>query len=599
MESYQFIKQIRQCNYGDVWLVKCFKTRKKYVLKRIDLHRASKRDQRAAYLEAKFLSTLKHPNIVTYLDSFYNSKGNLFIVMGYCECGDFHSFIKNRNGAYFEEKEIVNWFIQICMGLKYLHDKGILHRDLKTQNIFVTKNKIIKIGDLGIAQVLKTADEMATNFIRAPYYMNPEVFNGKDYNQKTDVWALGCCMYEIAALESAFVAQDMHTFMKKVVKGKIPSIPAIYSSEFFKIISSMLNPDPDKRPSITELLLNEFVRKFIILSLNELPPTLNSSSRACSRSTPSLADGHRPLSRLFDAGNNNSTQKVCKIKGNLTNAATIRTVPDSNGNGDGNDNSQYHANHIPVLNANKNSESKISISNSNIKGANGNVVVKKQIADHHCDLKENNQSEIISVTSSNSSRSTPNSNIQKLRNEKSFTLLNNLCYTIRQSRLQNWQDTRNEFFPALPKVKHSYGDSPPKSAEELYFHSNRNELLKRCSLSAFEIHSHKRFENTDKLPQITADELQMSSLSAVVVDKINLPILENSNLPSHNNNNDDDGETIPWECTTKDDHFDRLLIQNIMECNDAKQDGFAKSTGHQLRREILKLNEISNSTSIV
>lgn len=91
-----------------------------YVLKRIDLHRASKRDQRAAYLEAKFLSTLKHPNIVNYLDSFYNSKGNLFIVMRYCEGGDFHSFIKNRNGAYFEEKEIVNWFIQICMGLKVL-----------------------------------------------------------------------------------------------------------------------------------------------------------------------------------------------------------------------------------------------------------------------------------------------------------------------------------------------------------------------------------------------------------------------------------------------------------------------------------------------
>ncbi|GBM86666.1 Serine/threonine-protein kinase Nek4 [Araneus ventricosus] len=597
MESYQFIKKIGQCNYGDVWLVKCSKTRKKYVLKRIDLHRASKRDQRAAYLEAKYISTLKHPNIVSYLDSFYNSKGNLFIVMGYCECGDFHSFIRNRNGAYFEEKEVVNWFIQICMGLKYLHDKGILHRDLKTQNIFLTKNKLVKIGDLGIPQVLKAAEEMATSFIRTPYYMNPEVFAGETYNQKTDIWALGCCMYEIAALEPSFIAEDMHTLMQKVLKGKIPSIPAIYSSEFINIISSMLSPDPDKRPSVTELLLNEFVRKFIIFSLKESPPTLNSSSRACSRSTPSLADGHRPLSRLFAFGDNSSTHKICKITEHSTNTGTIRTVPDSNGNGDGNDNSQHHANHMPMLNTYKNSESKISLTNSKTKDANDNASVKKQVVNYNHNLKEKNRSEVASVTSSNSSTSTPNSNTQKLRNEKSFTLLNNLCYTIRQSRLKNWQFTSNGLFPDLPKVKYSYGDSPPKSAEELYFHSDRKELLKRCSLSAFEIHSHKKFGNNGQLPQITTDELQMSTSSVCIVDKdkINLPILENSKVSSHNN----DDKAVPWDCNTKDDQFDKLLIQNIMESNDAKQNGFAMSTMCQHRREILQMKEKISSTSIV
>ncbi|CAL1268116.1 unnamed protein product [Larinioides sclopetarius] len=558
MEGYQFIKKIGRCNYGDVWLVKCSKTRKKYVLKRIDLHRASKRDQRAAYLEAKFLSTLKHPNIVTYLDSFYNSKGNLFIVMGYCECGDFQSVIKNRNGTYFEEKEIVNWFIQICMGLKYLHDKGILHRDLKTQNIFLTKNKLVKIGDLGIPQVLKAAEEMATSFIRTPYYMNPEVFTGEPYNQK------------------------------------IPSIPAIYSSEFFNIISSMLSPDSNQRPSVTELLLNEFVRKFIILSLKESPPTLDSSSRACSRSTPSLADGHRPLSRLFASGENSSTKKIGEIVENSTNTDTIRTVPDSNGNGDGNDNSQYHANRLPMLNTYTISENEISPANSK---TNDNVSVKKHVVNYHCNLKENNRSEVASVTSSNSSRSTPNSNTRKLQNEKSFTLLNSLCYTIRQSRLKNWQFTSSGLFPDLPKVKYSYGNSPPKSAEELYFRSDRKELLKRCSLSTFEIHSHKRFGNNGELPQITADELQMSTSPVCTVgkDKINLPILDNSEVSFHNN----DYKAIPWDCNTKDDQFDKLLIQNIMESNDTKQNGFAKSTTCQHRREILKLNEISSSTSIV
>ncbi|GIY81843.1 hypothetical protein CDAR_42952 [Caerostris darwini] len=591
MDSYQFIKQIRQSNYGDIWLMKCSKTRKKFIMKRFDLHHSSKREQRAAYLEAKLLSTLKHPNIVTYLDSFYNSKGNLFIVMNYCECGDFHSFIKERNGVYFEEKEIINWFVQICMALKYLHDKGILHRDLKTQNIFLTKNKLVKVGDLGIAQVLKAAEVMATTFTSTPYYMNPEVLSGKPYNQKTDVWALGCCMYEIATLEYIFAAQNM----QKLVKGKIPSIPRKYSVGLFNIISSMLDPDPDKRPSVTELLLNDFIRKFIILFLQEPPIKLNSSKWNSSRSTPSLTDKHKPLLKLSSMEVTSSKIKTCQTTEN-TSSDIIKTVPDSNGNGDGNDNSQYHAIFPILLHPNKNFEDNSCQINSKTKTPFVSMPSKNAPVNFCQTFKEStNSSEITSLSPSVSSRSTPSINPQKLRGENSFNILNNLSYTIRQSRLQNWQGIRNGFFPMMSKAKYFCGIDPPKSAEELYVNYAREKLPERCSLSAqhsSKMELHEKTEIPDHLPQITTDKVEKHILT-MHRNKITLPVIENEISDVISN----DVGNLTWESGSIDDRFDKLLIQNILDCND-KQAEFSKSSMYHHRKEILKLNEISNSTSI-
>jgi NIMA (never in mitosis gene a)-related kinase len=92
---------------------------------------------------------------------------------------------------------------------------------LKTQNIFLTKNKIIKVGDLGIARVLKSNNDMATTIIGTPYYMSPELFTNKPYNSKSDVWALGCCVYEMTTLRHAFNAKDMTSLVLKITRGKV------------------------------------------------------------------------------------------------------------------------------------------------------------------------------------------------------------------------------------------------------------------------------------------------------------------------------------------------------------------------------------------
>ncbi|XP_014667628.1 PREDICTED: serine/threonine-protein kinase Nek4-like [Priapulus caudatus] len=150
----------------------------------MDLKTASHRERKAAEQEAKLLSKLKHPNIVSYKDSFECDDGYLHIAMGYCEGGDLYTRLKQQNGVLLEERAAVEWFVQIAMALQYLHERYILHRDLKTQNIFLTKSKIIKVGDLGIARVLDNGSDMATTLIGTPYYMSPELFSNKPYNHK-------------------------------------------------------------------------------------------------------------------------------------------------------------------------------------------------------------------------------------------------------------------------------------------------------------------------------------------------------------------------------------------------------------------------------
>ncbi|KAJ7424773.1 serine/threonine-protein kinase Nek4 [Willisornis vidua] len=192
----------------------------KYVIKKLNLRNVSSRERRVAEQEAQLLSQLRHPNIVTYRESWQGQDGHLYIVMAFCEGGDLYHKLKEQKGKLLPETQVVEWFVQIAMALQYLHEKHILHRDLKTQNIFLTRTNIIKVGDLGIARVLENQYDMASTLIGTPYYMSPELFSNKPYNHKSDVWALGCCVYEMATLKHAFNAKDMNSLVYRIIEGK-------------------------------------------------------------------------------------------------------------------------------------------------------------------------------------------------------------------------------------------------------------------------------------------------------------------------------------------------------------------------------------------
>ena len=145
-------------------------------------------------------------------------------------------------------------------GLKSLHYKKILHRDLKCANVFVTSDRKFKLGDLNVSKVLKK--DYACTQTGTPYYASPEVWKDQPYGVKSDMWSLGCVLYEMAALRPPFTAHDLSGLYKKVCAGVFERIPYTYSNDLHGVISSLLKLDPKKRPDVDELLSNPLVSKY-------------------------------------------------------------------------------------------------------------------------------------------------------------------------------------------------------------------------------------------------------------------------------------------------------------------------------------------------
>ncbi|XP_052494020.1 serine/threonine-protein kinase Nek4 isoform X2 [Budorcas taxicolor] len=267
LTAYCYLRVVGKGSYGEVTLVRHRRDGRQYVIKKLNLRNASSRERRAAEQEAQLLSQLKHPNIVTYKESWEGGDGLLYIVMGFCEGGDLYRKLKEQEGRLLPESQVVEWFVQIAMALQYLHEKHILHRDLKTQNVFLTRTNIIKVGDLGIARVLENHCDMASTLIGTPYYMSPELFSNKPYNYKSDVWALGCCVYEMATLKHAFNAKDMNSLVYRIIEGKLPPMPKDYSPELAELIRTMLSKRPEERPSVRSILRQPYIKRQISLFL--------------------------------------------------------------------------------------------------------------------------------------------------------------------------------------------------------------------------------------------------------------------------------------------------------------------------------------------
>eukprot|EP01012_Entosiphon_sulcatum_P031746 TRINITY_DN40452_c0_g1_i1.p1 TRINITY_DN40452_c0_g1~~TRINITY_DN40452_c0_g1_i1.p1 ORF type:complete len:505 (+),score=106.77 TRINITY_DN40452_c0_g1_i1:64-1578(+) len=262
MDKYQRLKSIGKGAFGEAFLVKSKADGQLYVSKEINLAALNKKDRDATETEIRVLASVEHPNITRYIESFQEG-GTLSIVLEYADGGDLHERIKRQQmagargagaGVGFPENVVRNWFVQICLAMQHLHSRKILHRDLKTRNVFLMANGQIKLGDFGLSTVLNNTMALANTLCGTPYYFSPELCRNKPYNSKSDVWALGCIVYELCTLQHAFEAKNMKMLMQKIVKGTYPPIPACYSQELGDVIRWMLTKDETKRPSITQLL---------------------------------------------------------------------------------------------------------------------------------------------------------------------------------------------------------------------------------------------------------------------------------------------------------------------------------------------------------
>ena len=194
--------------------------RKIYVLKQINISQMNKKQRSEAIMEVKILASLKDKYIVTYYDSFIEDK-NLNIIMEYCENGDLSMYLKKQMpGKYVSEGIIWKYFIEVCLALKYLHSQNILHRDIKSMNVFLTKDDHVRLGDLGVAKVLTHTSNFARTIVGTPYYLSPELCQEKPYNQKSDIWSLGCVLYELCSLKHPFDSNNQGALIFKIIKGK-------------------------------------------------------------------------------------------------------------------------------------------------------------------------------------------------------------------------------------------------------------------------------------------------------------------------------------------------------------------------------------------
>jgi non-specific serine/threonine protein kinase/NIMA (never in mitosis gene a)-related kinase len=268
MEIYEVVKSIGSGSFGQVYQVRSKYDGLSYVVKKIKTRDMSDKDRENTEQEVRLLQKMRHANIVAYKDSYIDREQFLCIVMVYCEGGDIYSKIQAAKGRRFSETQVMDWFAQILLALLYLHEKRILHRDLKTQNIFL-KNERVKLGDFGIAKVLDGTKDFANTCIGTPYYMSPELFKNKPYSYKSDVWALGCVVYEMCNLRHAFDAQSLNGLAMKILKGNYPPISPTYSKVLRDLIGSMLNVNPSQRPSLLDILKVPIVKKHVVSYLRE------------------------------------------------------------------------------------------------------------------------------------------------------------------------------------------------------------------------------------------------------------------------------------------------------------------------------------------
>ena len=180
--------------------------------------------------------------------------------MEYCESGDLNDFIENQKKTKVLLKEEVIWkfFIKITLGLADIHKLKILHRDLKSLNIFLKQEKDVRVGDLGVAKVLNQTF-FAKTFIGTPYYLSPEICEDKPYNDKSDVWALGCILYELCTYQHPFTARSQGGLILKILNENPKPINDCYSKELKHLIKVIFDKDYQKRPSCLDILKMNYV----------------------------------------------------------------------------------------------------------------------------------------------------------------------------------------------------------------------------------------------------------------------------------------------------------------------------------------------------
>ncbi len=270
MENFEIINKLGSGGFSKVYKVKRKLDNKIYALKKVQILNLSEKQKLSSLNEIRVLASINSKFVVNYKEAFLDEKDStLCLVMEYADRGDLSNRIKEqkKKGKYFNEKDIWRVFIQLVKGLKALHDLEILHRDIKSSNIFLFSDGTAKLGDLNVCKIL-SKNILGHTQAGTPSYAAPEVWLEKPYGLKSDIWSLGCVLYEIISLHCPFRGENVVELYNKILVGEFSRIPNKFSDELNWILLHMINLDVNKRLSCDELLKCQYIRKRMELNKN-------------------------------------------------------------------------------------------------------------------------------------------------------------------------------------------------------------------------------------------------------------------------------------------------------------------------------------------
>ncbi|CAP31639.2 Protein CBR-NEKL-2 [Caenorhabditis briggsae] len=269
MDSYEKVRVVGRGAFGVCWLCREKNNASKVILKLINTHGMSEKEEKYIQSEVALLKKVQHPLIIGYID-YFTIDNQLAIVMQYAEGGTLERLINEQraisdNKEHFPEKTVLEYFTQILIALDHMHSKHIVHRDLKPQNILMNRRKtILKLSDFGISKELGSTKSAASTVIGTPNYLSPEICESRPYNQKSDMWSLGCVLFELLQLERAFDGENLPALVMKITQGKLKPMDGHVSDAVKKLVHDLLKTNEKNRPDVSDLLVDPTVLPFLI-----------------------------------------------------------------------------------------------------------------------------------------------------------------------------------------------------------------------------------------------------------------------------------------------------------------------------------------------
>ena len=519
MENFQLGEKLGSGAFGSVYKVKRKEDSKIYAMKIVKISLLGTKERENALNEIRILYSLTHPNIIGYKEAFYdeNSK-TLNIVMEYADDGDLESKINynKMNKLFFDESTIWKISIQILKGLKYLHDNNIIHRDLKSANIFLMKNGLIKIGDLNVSKLSKIGS--ANTHTGTPYYSSPEIWIDKPYNNKTDIWSVGCIIYEMCNLNPPFRGTSLINLYNNIQKGEYKNIHSFYSKDLKFVISQMIIVEPNKRFSCDKLLelnviqskmkdlenlnnCNDGYDKVDLIQTIKFPKKLKDINKILPQKKKYNMENEMMMNDEFETKKSGFYQKVknSEVKKNINNQK-------NNLNKNQNNYNQQH-NNFNIGNNNLNKQ------NNLINNNNNNINLRRPLSS--LPTKNNNQQKKILISHNHSHKFQRNNRYQNNYQHYNSNIENHNNIQI-NSINKNIQNN---------KVRELSGKRVPNN---LVDNRPNNNLI-----NIHEYNSNKLKQNVNKLQMENKNNVKKRALSA----RPNNKLLSDNNKNINNNNN--------------------------------------------------------------